>query len=92
MTSLALHNLLRTKSRESYTPINSIDFEKYTGEIVEGTWRKEVVSTNVVGLQPAAPCRTVITAEEAQNEMKLRFNGPGQIQWVQWRVLNKQKL
>ena len=50
MTSLALHNLLRTKSRESYTPINSIDFEKYTGEIVEGTWRKEVVSTNVVGL------------------------------------------
>ena len=27
MTSLTLHNLLRTKSRESFTPIDSIDFE-----------------------------------------------------------------
>ena len=40
MASLALHNLLRTKSRESYTPIGSIDFENDTGEIVEGTWHQ----------------------------------------------------
>ena len=79
MASLALHNLLRTKSRESYTPIGSIDFENDTGEIVEGTWRQEVISTNVAGLQPAAPCRTSFTAEEVQNESKLHFNGPGQI-------------
>ena len=58
MASLPLHNLLRTKSRESYTPIGNIDFENDTGEIVEGTWRQEIISTNVAGLQPAAPCRT----------------------------------
>ena len=40
MASLALHNLLRTKSRESYTPIGNIDFENDTGEIVEGTLRQ----------------------------------------------------
>ena len=88
MASLALHNLLRTKSRESYTPIGSIDFENDTGEIVEGTWRQEVISTNVAGLQPAAPCRTSFTAEEVRNELKLHLNGPGQIPF-QWRVLNK---
>ena len=33
MASLALHNLLRTKSRESYTPIRGVDFENGTGEI-----------------------------------------------------------
>ena len=75
MTSLALHNLLRTKSRESYTPTDSMDFEKELGEIIEGTL-KEVVSTNVAGLQPAWLCRT---SEEVQNELKLHFNGTGQI-------------
>ena len=64
MASLALHNQLKTKSRESSTPIGSIGFENDTGEIVEGTWRQEVISTNVTGLQPAAPCRTSFTAEE----------------------------
>ena len=81
MASLILHNLLRTKSRKSYTPIGSIDFENDTGEIVEGTRRQE-------GLQLAAPCRTSITAEEVRNELKLHFNGLGQIPF-QWRVLNK---
>ena len=64
MASLALHDLLRTKSRESYAPTGSIGFDNDTGEILEGTWRQEVISTNVVGLQPVAPCRTRITAEE----------------------------
>ena len=78
MASLALHNL-RTKSRENYTPIGSIDFENDTGKIVEGTWRQEVISTNVAGLQYATHCRTGITVEDVQNELKLHFNGPGQI-------------
>ena len=38
-TSFALHNLLRTKSRESYTRIGGIDFDNEIGEIIEGTWR-----------------------------------------------------
>ena len=87
MASLALHNLLRTKSMESCTPIGSIDLENETGEIIEGTLRQEVVSTNDAGLKPAAPCRTSITAEEVQNELQFHFNGPGQIPF-QWRVLN----
>ena len=91
LASLALHNLLRTKSRESYTPTGSIDFENDTGEILEGTWRQEVIFTNVAGLQSASPCRTSFTAEKGRDELKLHFNGPGQIPF-QWRVLNKQEL
>ena len=79
MASLALHNLLRTKSRESYTPIGSINFENDAGEIVEGSGRQEVISTNVADLRPETPCRTSITAEEVRNELKLHFNRPGQI-------------
>ena len=78
MTSLALHNLLRTKSGESYTPTDSIDFENELEEIIEGTL-KEVVSPNVSSLQPESPCRKSTTAEEVQNELKLHFNGTGQI-------------
>ena len=85
MASLVLHNLLRTKSRESYTPIGSIDFENETGEVIEGTWNQEVVCTN---LQPSAPCRASMAAEEVRNQFKLHFNGPGQIPF-QWRVLHK---
>ena len=88
MASLALHYLVRTKSRESYTPTGSIDFENDAGEILEGTRRQEVISTNVAGLQPAAPCRTGFTAEKGRDELKLHFNRPGQIPF-QWRVLNK---
>ena len=50
MASLTLHILLRTNSRERYTLIGSIDFENDAGEIIEGTWRQEVISTNVAGL------------------------------------------
>ena len=32
MSSLALHNLLRAKSRECFTPVDSIDFENKTGD------------------------------------------------------------
>ena len=88
MASLVLHNLLRTKSRESYTPIRSIDFENETGEVIEGTWHQEVVCTNVADLQPSATCRASMAAEEVRNEFKLHFNGPGQIPF-QWRVLHK---
>ena len=78
MSSLALHNLLHTKYRESYTPTDSIDFENEVGEITKGILRK-VVSTNAVGLQPAVTCRKSSTAEKVQNEFKLHFNGTGQI-------------
>ena len=88
MASLVLHNLLRTKSRESYTPIGSIDFENETGEVIEGTWHQEVVCANFADLQPSAPCRASMAAEEVRNEFKLHFNGPCQIPF-QWRVLHK---
>ena len=43
---------------------------------------------SVADLQPSAPCRASMAAEEVRNEFKLHFNGPGQIPF-QWRVLHK---
>lgn len=76
MGSLALHNLLHTKYRESYKPTDSIDFENELGEIIEGTFRKVI---HAAGLQPAIACRKSSTAEEIQSKLKLHFNGTGQI-------------
>ena len=90
MASLALHNLLHTKYRESYTPTDSINFENELGEITEGILRK-VVSINAVGLQPAVTCRKSSTAEKVQNELRLHFNGTGQIPF-QEGVLRKGKI
>ena len=90
MASLALHNLLHTKYRESYTPTDSINFENELGEIIEGTFRK-VIPTNAVGLQPAVTCRKSSTAEKVQNELRLHFNGTGQIPF-QEGVLRKGKI
>ena len=37
MASLALHNMLLSKSQESYTPPGFIDFEIENGDLVPGT-------------------------------------------------------
>ena len=88
MSILALNNLLRKKSTETYTPIGCIDFLNETEEIIEGAWRQEVICTSVAGLQLAGPYRTNTTAEEVRNKLKLHFKGPGQIPF-QWRVFSK---
>ena len=38
MASLALHNMLRIKSSESYTPTRFVDFEIPNGYVIQGEW------------------------------------------------------
>ena len=40
MAALALHNLLRLKSRDSYTPKGSVDEIQNNGSLLQGEWRK----------------------------------------------------
>ena len=40
MVSLALHNMLRTKSSESYTPAGLVDFEILNGNLIQGEWHE----------------------------------------------------
>ena len=56
-----------------------IDFENETGEVIkkEHGIKKLCVPRYVADLQPSAPCRASMVAEEVRNEFKLHFNGPG---------------
>lgn len=86
MASLALHNMLRTKSRESYTPAGFVDQEN-EGVVVGGSWR-DTSAPNIVPLQPAPPSRKNASAEAVREKFCNYFNGPGQVPW-QWNVLTR---
>ena len=46
LASIALHNLLRTKSRNLYTPPGFADEADKDGRIHEGEWRKQIHTFN----------------------------------------------
>ena len=50
MVSLALHNMLRTKSSESYTPTGFVDSEIPNGNVIQGEWR-DCSTPNLATLQ-----------------------------------------
>ena len=62
MASLALHNMLRTKSSESYTPVGFIDTETNDG-IIEGTWRKGT-APNLTPLEDMRYGRTSLAGKD----------------------------
>ena len=84
MASLALHNMLRTKSSESYTPVGFIDTETNDG-IIEGTWR-EGTAPNLAPLPDMRYGRTSLAGKDIKRKLCEYFNGPGQIPW-QWVIL-----
>ena len=86
MASLALHNLLRTKSRDSYTPVGYTDQEGADGVVVPGNWREEAASANIVPLESSRRGRVNLKAEEIRHAFCEHFNGPGQLPW-QWKFL-----
>ena len=62
MASLALHNILRTKSSESYTPVGFIDTETNDG-IIEGT-RREDTAPNIAPLEDMRYGRTYLAGKD----------------------------
>ena len=77
--------MLRSKSKESYTPPGYIDFEIENGETVLGSWR-DSFSHNLQPIHNDIPHRPNITAEKIRKTFMEHFNGPGQVPW-QWKVL-----
>ena len=77
MASLALHNMLRTKSSESYTPLGFIDTETNDG-VIEGAW-SEGTALSLATSEDMRYGRTSLTGKEY-------FNGPGQVP-RQWDIL-----
>ena len=65
MASLALHNMLRTKSSKSYTPTGFVDFEIPNGNIIQREWR-EFSSPNLALLQWENGVRKSLSGEQVQ--------------------------
>ena len=81
LASLVLHNMLREKSREFYTPPGYADEEGPDGEILDGRWRNEQRSSLVADLQPGKSNHASLTAENVRNVLAEYCYGPGQVPW-----------
>ena len=88
MVSLVLQNVLKTKSRDSYTPVGFTDQIAVNGNTVERIWRESAASLNFAPLQTSRKGRVNSKAEKIRKTFCNHFNIPDQVPW-QWSVLNK---
>ena len=86
LASVVLHNMLREKSADTYTPAGFADEIDSNGYMRESTWREEVGSELLCPLQLAKNNNFSRNAEEIRNDFKDYFYGPGAVPW-QWKVL-----
>ena len=86
LTTIALHNYLRSRAEGRYIPPDSIDREDCSGIVNAGSWRHEVSGGQVTSIPNSRKGRQPQRAEEVREQLCLYFNGPGQIPW-QWNVL-----
>ena len=84
MASVALDNMLSSKSSESYTPVGFIN-TKTNGGIIEGTWR-EGTAPNLALLEDIRYGRTSLAGKDTRRKLSEHCNGSGQIPW-QWGIL-----
>ena len=81
-----LHNMLLSKSTQSYCPSGSIDYEDENGRVIPGSWRRDINNTgNFISL-PKCKERQPKNADDMQDILCDYVNGPGAVPW-QWRVL-----
>ena len=84
--ALVLHNLLRSKSPESYTPAGLAD-EVSGDAIIDGQWRAGNATTLLKPLPPRARGnRPTASAENVREILADHFYGPGQVPW-QWKCI-----
>eukprot|EP00795_Rhopilema_esculentum_P011621 gene11621-21862_t len=90
LASLVLHNMLRTKSSDSYKPKGFAD-EIQGDMVVDGQWRAENSDRN---MQPLPPRRhgnnNAKAAAELRDIFADHFYGPGQVPW-QWNHIMAKK-
>ena len=85
LAAIVLHNMLRRKSRKSYTPDGCFDTFREGGEKVPGTWCDEVDIDFLRSLPSCRSNRAPESAEEVRNALADYFYGPGQVPW-QWKL------
>lgn len=76
-----LHNVLRTLSRDSYTPLNSVDYVDDDGNIIEGEWRNEGQSPFLDKINNFSGRKKAYDAEDVRNKFKNFFQTVGIVPW-----------
>ena len=84
--AVVLHNMLHSKSRDSYTPIGFADVISTAGGVIEGTWREDVTQSIIVPTQAQYKGNKSKEAETIRENLADYFFGPGQVKW-QWKCM-----
>ena len=79
--SLSLHNLLRERSRDNYTPPGFTDEIQMDGNICNGTWRDEASSEFLCPLEAIKQNWYSKNALEIRTTFKDYFCSPGEVPW-----------
>ena len=86
LVSLSLHNFLRERSRDTYTPPAFTDEIQMGGNICNGTWCDKASSEFLCSLETIKQNRHSKNAEEICTTFKDYFYDSGEVPW-QWKVL-----
>ena len=85
--TIALHNMLCTKSRDSYSPSGFVDEFTDDGELNEGLWRQNNVPSTIIPLEPRKRAnKAKWDAENIRDNFANYFFGQGQVTW-QWKTI-----
>lgn len=85
LATVALHNMLREKSSELYTPSGYVDHYDVQGNLVDGDWRSEGMLWNPLKVNPKAN-KAPKTAKDIRDRLAEYFFDQGQVPW-QWQTL-----
>ena len=86
LAAIVLHNMLRQKSRECYTPDGFLDSEDENGNSIDGSWRKDNCVDFIRSLGKSKSNHSSKKAEAIRDAFADHFMGEGQIPW-QWKIL-----
>ena len=75
-----LHNVLRTLSRDSYTPSSFVDTVSDDGTIIDGQWRDNAESPHMLPLK-SLRAKAEYSAEEVRDNFKEYFQLRGSVPW-----------
>lgn len=81
LASAYLHNFLRCRSKQNYTPLGNFDKENSDGNFIPGAWRLEIQESQLLGLQ-TVPRRSPNEVQEIRNEFRDYFiSSEGSVPW-----------
>ena len=81
LAAVVLHNILREKSREYYTPAGFLDSEDENGNLIDGSWQCDNCVDFIRSLGKSKSNHPSKKSEAVRDTFADPFMGEGQIPW-----------